>query len=322
MVTSPRGLPAIESNALISDLIVYEPPNLSLAAVRRISDQLKSRDYQLSINVSEKIWAYLIPFFAAIPVRIGFSPGYTQPFKALMVRGLLTHAVQYLNIPSKPMGAHEVERQLRLLEPLGIRSEGRPLSVTLRPDDIEWARLFLKERGLQGAGRKSDGKALVAFHLSHKWLLEGWDMHTLSLFIASLLPAMKDSAVVVTYSDVEMPWAKQLLDEMDDPRLIACHSNTFGKWASILASADLLITMDTSASHLASALRLPVVDVFHERWYGHCTERWHPWRVPYRLVEKRTVIPEPAGPQRKKAAEELAGEVIRGMRDMMKWESI
>ncbi len=293
--------------------------------MRKISGELKGKGYSISINVSEKIWAYLIPFLAGIKVRIGFSPGYTQPVKALIVRGLLTHEVKYLNIPSQAMGAHEVERQLRLLEPLGIRAEGHPLSVTLQPEDLEWARHFHRDHNLDGAGRKSadgESRAIIALHLSHKWLLEGWDMYMLSLFITSLLSMMKNAILLATYSDAELPWAKSLLDEIADTRLLACHGDTFGKWASILASTDLLITMDTSASHLASALQLPVIDIFHQRYYAHCTERWHPWRVPFRLVEKRSIATEAAGTQRKRAVEDMVREIICQIRDMMKWENI
>jgi len=325
VVTSPRGFPALEHNKLISENIIFDPSGVTFSAIRKISGCLKGKGYSLSINVSEKIWAYMIPFLAGIKMRIGFSPGYTQPVKALIVRGLLTHEVKYLNIPSKAMGSHEVERQLRLLEPLGIKTRGSPLSVALQPEDLEWARHFLKEHNFDRAGRKSadnDSKAAIAIHLSQKWLLEGWDMYMLSLFITSLLSMMKNVIFIATYSDAEMPWAQSLLDEIADTRLIACHGETFGKWASILTSTDLLITMDTSASHLASALQLPVIDIFHERYYAHCTERWYPWRVPYRLVEKRSIAAEAAGSQKRRAVEDMVREVIHQVRDMMKWENI
>lgn len=59
-------------------------------------------------------------------------------------------------------------------------------------------------------------------------------------------------------------------------------TQTLGQLISALAGCDLLICADGGAMHLGAGLGLPVVCLFGNSG----AQRWHPWGVPYQLLQK------------------------------------
>ena len=46
------------------------------------------------------------------------------------------------------------------------------------------------------------------------------------------------------------------------------------------------MTVDTGATHVASAVRRPTVVLFEHRYFRLNSQEWAPWGVPYALVRK------------------------------------
>lgn len=263
----------------MADVIVLDPMNCGGIKMSEIAEILKKRKLQISINVSEKLWGYVIPYMAQIPIRIGFDPGYTQPLKSIVWVKLLTDRVGYPNDPTRRSGEHEVERHNRLLHPLGIRSQPGALQIHLDEDDRRWAAGLISSRG---------SKSPAAIHLSAKWLQDGWGEEELRGIILAMAKD-QDSTILITYGETEKAWAEGFLEGLRCSNVLPFYDPYFRRWAAVLSQAGVLITMDTSASHVASAVGVPVVDIFSERYFAHTTERWHPWKVDYRLVERKSL---------------------------------
>jgi ADP-heptose:LPS heptosyltransferase len=47
-----------------------------------------------------------------------------------------------------------------------------------------------------------------------------------------------------------------------------------------------VVTVDTGATHVASAVRRPTVVLFEHRYFRLNSQEWAPWGVPYALVRK------------------------------------
>jgi ADP-heptose:LPS heptosyltransferase len=60
----------------------------------------------------------------------------------------------------------------------------------------------------------------------------------------------------------------------------------FGPWAAVLERARLVVTIDTGATHVASAMGRPCVVVFERRWFRLSSQEWAPYRVPAVLLCK------------------------------------
>lgn len=60
----------------------------------------------------------------------------------------------------------------------------------------------------------------------------------------------------------------------------------FGQWAAVFARAACVVTIDTGATHVASAMRVPTVVVFEDRWFRLASQEWSPYRVPNAVLRK------------------------------------
>ena len=265
VIATPRGAPSLESLPQIDRLMVFDSFSASLSQCAAFARSLKDQRFDLAVNVSEKIQAYLIPWIASVPVRLGFTPGWTQPLKALLCRLFLTHMTLYRNNPERSSGEHEVDRQMRLLRSINIDAQSGPLQLFPGKQDLQWAEEAVRAWGF------NDYQALVVFHLSNKWNEEGYTPGVLAEIITESIAEHQDRAFILTYGEMERSWAEEFAGKFRSGRVHAFFDPSFMRWAALIQRAGVLVTMDTSASHVAAALGVPVVDVFPEKYYTHCT---------------------------------------------------
>jgi ADP-heptose:LPS heptosyltransferase len=60
----------------------------------------------------------------------------------------------------------------------------------------------------------------------------------------------------------------------------------FGQWAAVFARAACVLTIDTGATHVASAMRVPTVVLFEDKWFRLASQEWSPYRVPNAILRK------------------------------------
>jgi len=60
----------------------------------------------------------------------------------------------------------------------------------------------------------------------------------------------------------------------------------FHEWAAVLEHGRVVVTVDTGATHVASAVRRPTVVAFEHRYFRLNSQEWSPYGVPHVLVRK------------------------------------
>jgi ADP-heptose:LPS heptosyltransferase len=60
----------------------------------------------------------------------------------------------------------------------------------------------------------------------------------------------------------------------------------FRAWAAIFERAACVVTIDTGATHVASAVHVPTVVLFEYRWFRLASQEWSPYRVPNAVLRK------------------------------------
>jgi ADP-heptose:LPS heptosyltransferase len=60
----------------------------------------------------------------------------------------------------------------------------------------------------------------------------------------------------------------------------------FGVWAAVFERAACVVTIDTGATHLASAVKTPTVVLFESRYFRLNSQEWSPYRVPNAVLRK------------------------------------
>lgn len=179
---------------------------------------------------------------------------------------------------------HETEDIYRLLEPLGISSQIPRLSVVADP---------LRVSELQAAlpARVGDSKGpLVALHISARKEKQRWPIERFSE-LAHRLHAAHGARFLVFWSpgDENNPFhpgddgkAARLLADLSDLPVAPMWTEHLSELIAGLSLCDVAVLSDGGAMHVAAGLGKPLICFFG----NSSAERWHPWGVPYELLQK------------------------------------
>jgi ADP-heptose:LPS heptosyltransferase len=61
---------------------------------------------------------------------------------------------------------------------------------------------------------------------------------------------------------------------------------TFGQWVAAFERAACIVTIDTGATHVASAVKRPTVVLFEHAYFWLNSQEWSPYRVPNAVLRK------------------------------------
>lgn len=163
---------------------------------------------------------------------------------------------------------HEVDQVLDLVKLAGGRERFGDLVVTIDAHDRHAV------DHIPAGG--------IAFHLGPRWFKGGSSLESTRTLIGELrrfgLP------LVLTYG----------IDVTEEARALAqggladalAGGLSFHQWAAVFEKSRMVVTVDTSATHLASAVRRPTVVLFEHRYFRLNSQEWAPYRVPSVCLRK------------------------------------
>ncbi len=192
----------------------------------------KIKDYDVAVVPHRSLRTALIMLFSGIPTRIGFD---RSEFPLAF-----THRVKHR------WELHEVDRNLELLKPLGVKKIVRETRLHLPQEEKEG---ILKKFGLK------EGSYIVVNPFSNfplkEWSLKNW---------ADLLKRFKDLRIVVTGLKEDIQKASILEREVSFVNLVG--KTSLRELMGVLAGAKFVISNDSSPVHIANALGVPAFTVY------------------------------------------------------------
>ncbi|MDQ2871953.1 MAG: glycosyltransferase family 9 protein [Candidatus Eremiobacteraeota bacterium] len=147
-------------------------------------------------------------------------------------------------------------------------------------DRVERLRLDLTDEDRAATGYLPETPLVM--HLGLRWFKDGGSLASTIELIRQLggfgLP------VVVTYA----PECEQYVEPIARERVadVLLGGLPFFRWAAVFERARVVITVDTGATHVASAVRRPTVVAFEHRYFRLNSQEWAPYDVPNVLVRK------------------------------------
>lgn len=186
-----------------------------------------------------------------------------------------------------PHPLHEVEDVFRLLAPLGI--QGEPPDMRVVPDAGEVRRIQSRIEAQAGPSRRLRiGLHVSARKPSNRWLPERYAQ------LIRKLHERHDAAFLLFWSPGAMDHpqhpgddalAARLATETQGVSLLPCPTHRLQELIAGLACCDVVVCSDGGALHVAAALGKPILCFFGD---SEAT-RWHPWKVPYVLLQPRSL---------------------------------
>ncbi len=169
--------------------------------------------------------------------------------------------------PQRPV-IHEVDQLLNVVALTGAQNRVPDLRIDITDADRA-AVAFLPESPL-------------VFHLGTRWFAQGCTLENTVQLISELrafgLP------VVVTYGPECNAQAAVVSNAGSADAVVG--GLPFHHWAAVFQRAACVITVDTGATHVASAMRRPTVVAFEHRYFRLSSQEWAPYRVAHALVRK------------------------------------
>jgi len=181
---------------------------------------------------------------------------------------------------------HEVENIYRLLVPLGI--EGVAPRLHLQP--APGARSMALEKLAAAGWRDDDRQVTIAIHISARKVLQRWPADRFIELMQRLRVAVNCRFLLFWSPGDE----NNALHPGDDGKAMAIIDAT-GALPVIpyptarledliggLSVCDAMVCSDGGAMHVGAGLGLPIVGFFG----NSDAAKWHPWKVPYRILQK------------------------------------
>jgi len=118
----------------------------------------------------------------------------------------------------------------------------------------------------------------VVIPLAPRWISPNFGMTSLRQLLVRLAREQRD--VLVTYGNETAQTATALRQNLQASNITWLGALPLLRWAAVLGQASVVITVDTGATHVAAALKVPVVVIFEREYYRLCSQEWSPWHVP------------------------------------------
>ena len=204
---------------------------------------LKQKRFTLAISPHKSLRSALLLFLARIPRRIGFR----QSKGAFLFHALADRDPLH----------HDVERNLSILQPLGIPSTNCRQSVELpvASDRREAFRQSLL------VGSFDSNRTVIGINPGSVWATKRWSADLFAALISRLKQDVNCQIVLFGGpEDVDTVAKIQTLCGTDI--VTWCGRTTLGDLPAAISACDLFITNDSGPMHIAVACNVPVVAIF------------------------------------------------------------
>ncbi len=235
----PEHKPLIEEDSLIAQVLVDDKrgSRRGLLGMLNTARELRSYCFAAAISPHRSHRTSLMLALSGIPRRIGFN---TSPFLRL-----------FTDLVTPSRGCHQLERNLSLLEPLGI-------SVS-KPD----MRLCVPEKASREASAILSGArgALVGVAPGSAWATKRWPPERFGQVLSHLRRSVEFTAVILG-DETEREIAAQVAHQWDGPTIDLVGKTDLQTLCAVIQRLDLLICNDSAPVHIAGAYRIPTVAIF------------------------------------------------------------
>lgn len=273
MMVRPVVREAVENNPLIDDVILfdYKAKQNSIGKMWRMVKLLKERKFDLAVSYDRKLRPALLCRLAGIPTRVG--PDKVFDDVPSRVPWFYTDTVPIKHDLVKTLQAETYQEIIRRFT--GIDGHEVPVMARQTEESRKKAESLLAK--LPKAEKK------IALCVKGTFELKTWPKAYFADVVKQLAKEY-DASFFVVGAPGDREYSDEVIKEMEPVKVHNfCGDTNLVDLASLISMADLLVTVDTGATHIAATTGVPMVVM-----YG-CTspDRWHPYNKNARVLTSR-----------------------------------
>lgn len=289
MVTSPYNHVVMERSTDI-DQLVDLPREVKPDAFGK-----NFRGYDLAIALAPRSQDLHLVGATKARVRVGYT--YVRRWLARLTTPLYVNRAMVS--PADPdlcdreplrIVPHEVDQLLQLVSLGGATTRVEQLRVNVTNAD---------RAALNGLPRSP-----LVVHLGMRWFTTG---STLASTL-ELMAQLKCLGLPIVLSAAKE--CEAYVPAFQQAGLTVANGLPFYQWAALFERARCVLTVDTGATHVASAMRRPTVVAFEHRYFRLNSQEWAPYHVPSVLVRKPATADE-------SSLAEFREQILRGVTDLI-----
>ena len=272
MLVKPVVREAVENNPLIDEVMVfqYKAKDNSIGKMWGMVKDIKSRHFDLSISFDRKLRPALLCWLAGIPTRVGPDKVFDdKPSKVTWLYTDVMHISHDLNATLQAETYQAIVREFT-----GLKDHAEPVFAHIT--DVA------EKKAEELLSRLPQTEKRIALCVKGTFELKTWPKEYF-VEVVDALAQRYDAAFFIVGAPNDREYADEVIAAMHQPVMNFCGETTLVDLAAIIRKADLLITVDTGATHIAATTGVKMITM-----YG-CTspERWHPFNKNARVLTSR-----------------------------------
>lgn len=244
---NPLAAGVIENNPWVDEIIPMNTRDYKgFGGKLKLAKVLRSKKFDISVNLLPNLTNLIAPFWAMIPVRISISPENAgQTFK------LCSLFASYLEKRSR---ADLVNKSyVKALRFLGLETENNLPEIFTSSQGDRAYKKFIEEFNITN-------KRLIGISVSCGNKMKAWPGERFAV-LADLIMAKHCVQIIFIGSQSEYTGTKKVLSGMKNPAVNSCGYFSLSQLPSLLDRLSLFIGVDTGIVYMAAALGVPVIDI-------------------------------------------------------------
>lgn len=269
MLVRPVVRDAVENNPIIDEVLIfdYKAKGNSFGKMVAMIKEISSRNFDLSISFDRKLRPALLCWLAGIPVRVGPDKVFDDDYSR--TTWLYTHTVHIEHDLANTLQAETYQEIVR--EFTGLTEHAVPVMADIPKASHEKAKQLLTALDTK--------KLKIALCVKGTFDLKTWPKE----YFAQVVQELKrkyDAGFFVVGAPNDREYADEVIAICQENILNFCGKTSLLDLAALFYQCDLLVTVDTGATHIAATTGVKMVTI-----YG-CTspKRWHPYNKNARVL--------------------------------------
>ena len=250
LVVRPSAEGIFSGVSFIDDLVIYDRRGVG-SVIPQIR-KWRQRRFDLAVLFQNAFEAALIPFFAGVPLRLGYATESRQ--------ALLTHP---LPLPEWRSSRHEVFYYLYLVTALEQLLFGTSEICEQEPDaslEISDSRKAEAEDLLRVYGVREGAPVVALCPGSINSRAKRWPAESYAALADRLIDSQRQ--VVLIGSPDEADVSREVTSRMKQQPVVLTGKTSLDQITAVLSLVDLVVTNDTGPAHIAAALGRPTLVIF------------------------------------------------------------